>query len=50
MVALVGLIIVAIAVGHLYTPVIGWLTLGIGLIVGALLDWVAGLFNKSKDE
>lgn len=36
--AVIGLIIVSIAVGTLYTQPIGWLTLGVGLIIFAVLD------------
>jgi hypothetical protein len=36
----VGLIIVSIAVGHRYDQIDGWLTLGVGMIVFAILEAV----------
>jgi hypothetical protein len=45
--AFVGLIITAMAVGHLYSQVIGWLTLGVGIMVLAVID---GVLDRIDDH
>ena len=37
-----GIIILAIAFGHMYSAELGWVILGSGLIIAALLEWWKG--------
>jgi hypothetical protein len=48
--AFVGLIITAMAVGHLYNQVIGWLTLGVGIMVLAVIDGVLDRWDDQRIE
>ena len=36
----VGLVVISVSIGYLYIAAIGWLTLGIGLILAALVGVV----------
>ncbi len=37
-----GIIIIAIAVGNLYSPEAGWIFLGVGLILAAIFETLTG--------
>ena len=37
---LLGIVIVSICFGHMYTQVAGWLTLGIGLLFLGLIEFL----------
>jgi ABC-type uncharacterized transport system permease subunit len=45
--AFVGLVIVSLTLGHMYTEHIGWLTLGLGIMVLAAIN---GMFDYLHDR
>jgi heme O synthase-like polyprenyltransferase len=47
-VAFVGLVIVAVSIGTIYGEVIGWLTLGAGIMVLAAINGVLDRWDDSR--
>jgi len=48
--AFVGLVIAASSVGTIYGEVIGWLTLGVGIMVLAVIDGVLDRWDDQRIE
>jgi hypothetical protein len=48
--AFVGLVIVASSVGTIYGEVIGWLTLGVGIMVLSVIDGVLDRWDDRRIE
>jgi 4-hydroxybenzoate polyprenyltransferase len=48
--AFVGLVIAASSVGTIYGEVIGWLTLGVGIMVLAVIDGVLDRWDDRRVE
>jgi hypothetical protein len=48
--AFVGLVIAASSIGAIYGEVIGWLTLGVGIMVLAVIDGVLDRWDDRRIE